>query len=84
MTRLVTVEVSEDAIRLLGGGERQFARKMFETAVVKWFDEGRISQGQAATMLGLKRGEFFDVLAEHKISPIQLTPQELDEEFKRR
>jgi len=56
---------------------------MYETAVVKWFDEGRISQGKAAELLGISRGELFDVLWRHKVSPIQITPEELAEEFKR-
>jgi predicted HTH domain antitoxin len=84
MTRQVTVKVPEDSVRLFGGDEQQFAREMFETAVVKWFDEGRLSQGQAAWMLGLSRGEFFDVLYRHKDSPIQISPDELEEEFGRR
>lgn len=81
--KTVTLEVSEDAVRKFGGNETLFGREMYETAVVKWFDEGLISQGKAAEMLGLSRGELFDVLWRHKVSPIQLTPEELEEEFKR-
>jgi predicted HTH domain antitoxin len=83
MTKQVTVEVAEDAVRLFGENERQFAREMYETAVVKWFDEGRISQGKAAELLGISRGEFFDVLWRHQVSPIQVTPEELAAELKR-
>ena len=83
MSKQVTVEVPDDAVRLFGKDEQQFGRKMYETAVVKWFDEGLISQGKAAELLGLSRGELFDVLWRHKVSPIQMTPEELEEEFKR-
>jgi predicted HTH domain antitoxin len=83
MTKQVTVEVAEDAVRLFGENERQFAREMYETAVVKWFDEGRISQGKAAELLSISRGEFFDVLWRHQVSPIQVTPEELAAELKR-
>jgi predicted HTH domain antitoxin len=84
MSKQVTVEVPEDAVRIFGGRDSdRFAREMYETAVVKWFDEGRISQGKAAELLGITRGELFDVLWRHKVSPIQMTPEELKEEFKR-
>jgi predicted HTH domain antitoxin len=52
-------------------------------AVLRWFEEGRLSQGQAALSLELSRGEFFDLLVKHRISPIQLTGEELEEEFRR-
>ena len=83
MSKTLTVEVSEDAVRMFGGNEKVFGREMYETAVVKWFDEGLVSQGKAAELLGLSRSEFFDVLSRHKVSPIQMTPEELVEECRR-
>ena len=83
MTKQVTVEVAEDAVQKFGGDEARFGRKMYETAVVKWFDEGLLSQGQASELLGITRGEFFELLYEHKVSPIQMTPEELAEECRR-
>ena len=83
MTKPITVEVPESAVNIFGGDEARFSRVMFETAVVKWFDEGLLSQGQASEILGLTRGEFFDLLNRHKVSPIQMTPEELEEECRR-
>ena len=83
MSTKVTVEVAEEAVRLFGADEQKFGREMYETAVVKCFDEGQISQGKAAELLGISRGELFDVLWRHKVSPIQMTPEELEAEFKR-
>ena len=82
MSKQVTVEVPENAMRLFGGDEMRFSHEMFEAAVVQWFDEGRISQGRAAELLGISRAELFDVLWRHKVSPIQVTPEELAEELK--
>lgn len=79
----VTLEVPDDALRCVGKEPAEFARHVFETAVVQWFDEGLISQGKAAELLSLSRGELFDVLWRHKVSPIQLTTEDLAEEFKR-
>ncbi len=83
MSETVSVQVPREALKLFGGDEASFGREMYETAVVKWFDEGLISQGKAAELLGLSRAELFDVLGRHKVSPIQMTVEELKEEFQR-
>ncbi len=81
MSKQVTVEVPDHAVKMFGGDEARFGREIYETAVAKWFDEGRISQGKAAELLGISRAELFDVLWRHKVSPIQVTPEELAEEL---
>ena len=83
MTKLITVEVPERALKLFGGDEARFGRQMFETAVVKWFDEGLLSQGRSSETLGITRGEFFNLLSLHNVSPIQITAEELSEELRR-
>lgn len=83
MTKPITIEVPEHALKMFGGDAATFSRNLYETAVVKWFDEGLLSQGQASELLGISRGEFFDLLYEHKVSPIQMTPEELEEECRR-
>lgn len=83
MTKQVTVEVPEETMRLLAEDAASFGREMFEAAAVRWFEEGRLSQGQAAEMLGLRRGEFFDVLYQHRVSPVQMSADELEEDFQR-
>jgi predicted HTH domain antitoxin len=83
MSKQVTVEVPEDAMQVLGEEAAQFGREMLVAAVLRWFEEGRLSQGQAAEMLGLKRGEFFDLLYQHKVSPVQMSLEELEQDFQR-
>ena len=83
MGKQVTVEVPEGSIRVLGEDATQFGREMLVAAVLRWFEEGRLSQGQAAEMLAMKRGEFFDLLYEHKVSPVQMSVEELEEDFRR-
>ena len=83
MTKQVTVEVAEDAVRKFGGDETRFGREMYETAVVKWYDEGRISSGKGAELLGISRAEFLELLFRHKVSPFQYTPEELAAEVSR-
>lgn len=83
MTRPITVEVPEESVNLLGKDAAQFGHEMLVAAVLRWFEEGRLSQGQAAEMLGLRRGQFFDLLYEHKISPVQMSKEDLEEDFRR-
>ena len=84
MTKPITLEVPEDAVRIFGDRDsNRFAREMYETAIVKWYDEGRISSGKGAELLGISRSEFLDLLFRHNVSPFQYTPEELAEELKR-
>jgi predicted HTH domain antitoxin len=83
MNRRVVVEVPEEAIALFGEGPERFGRQMYETAVVKWYDEGRITSGRGAELLGISRAAFLELLFHHKVSPFQYTPEELKEEFHR-
>ena len=80
MAQQVTVEVPEEFLRLLGPDP---GREMLQAAVLRWFEEGRLSQGQAATLLGMTRGCFFDLLHKHRISPIQMSVEELEQDFRR-
>ena len=82
MSLQVTVELPDDAVHLLGEQAEQLGREMLVAAVLRWFEEGRLSQGQAATMLGMERGEFFDLLYEHRVSPIQMSVQDLEKDFR--
>jgi predicted HTH domain antitoxin len=83
MSFQVTVEVPEDTVHLLGQQAEALGREMLVAAVLRWFEEGRLSQGQAAAMLGLRRGEFFELLYQHRVSPIQMSVEELEEDFRR-
>ena len=77
----VTVEVPDYAVEMFGGDEASFCREMYETSVVKWYDEGRLSSGKGAELLGLPRAAFLDLLLRHKVTPFQYTPEELAEEL---
>jgi len=83
MSMQIKVDVPEDAAGLLGEEPGQFGREMLVAAVLRWFEEGRLSQGQAAAMLGLKRGEFFNVLYHHRVSPVQMSVEDLEKDFRR-
>ena len=81
--KTVIVELPDDSLRILGEDPHQVGRNMLIAAVLQWFQEGRLSQGQAADMLGMKRGQFFDLLYEHHVSPVQMSVEDLEEDFRR-
>ena len=80
MTNRITLDLPEEFAKTLGA---DVARETLIAAVLRWFEEGKLSQGQAAEMLRLKRGEFFDLLQQHRVSPIQMTVEDLDADFAR-
>lgn len=81
--RTVTVELPDGSLRILGEDARRVGREVLIAAVLQWFQEGRLSQGQAAEMLGMRRGEFFDLLYEHRVSPVQMSVEDLEKDFAR-
>ncbi|HZF00894.1 MAG TPA: UPF0175 family protein [Methylomirabilota bacterium] len=83
MSKQVTVEVPDESLEVLGEDAAKFGREMLVAAVLRWFEEGRLSQGQASEMLGLTRGHFFDLLYEHRISPVQMSVEDLEKDFQR-
>jgi len=83
MNRQVIVELPEDATRAIDVRPEDLPQELRAAAVLHWFEQGRLSQGQAASALGLQRGAFFDLLAAHRVSPVQMTAEELDHEFRR-
>jgi predicted HTH domain antitoxin len=80
VNRQATVEVPDESLEVLGEDAAKFGREMLVVAVLRWFEEGRLSQGQSAEMLGLKRGAFLDLLYEHRISPVQISVEDLEKD----
>ena len=46
-------------------------------AAVKWYELEMISQSKAAELAGVSRQEFLEALNRFKVSPFQVTPEEL-------
>ena len=55
--------------------------KVKESLVMELLREHRISQGKAAEILGLHRGDLFQLMTKYQVSVVDLTPEELDEEL---
>ncbi len=79
----VVVELPEDVFSALRRTPEAFVSEMRLAAAVKWYEIGLLSQGKAAEVAGVSRQEFLDSLARFQVSPFQVTPDELVQEWNR-
>ncbi|MBL7213563.1 MAG: UPF0175 family protein [Desulfobacteraceae bacterium] len=80
MTTL-TMELPETVFSALHADPKEFTRQMRIAAAIKWYELGKLSQNKSAEIAGLSRAEFIDALSEAKVSPLQITPQQLRDEL---
>ena len=83
MTRQVTIDFPEEAMKAINVSPERFPKELREAAVIRWFEEGKLSQGQASSFLSITRGEFFDLLSEHGVSPVQMSAKDLSADLQR-
>lgn len=59
---------------------KAFKSEIKTSSLVKLYELGKVSSGTAASVLGISRIDFLDVLSEYKVS--MLDTEELDEDIK--
>ena len=82
MSLQVTIDLPEDLLPILRTTPEDFVRQLRLAAAVKWYEMGKVSQGKGAELAGMSRQEFIDTLASFGVSPIQMTPEQLEAEFR--
>jgi predicted HTH domain antitoxin len=80
MTIQLTIDLPEDVFSLLRKSPTEFVGELRLAAAVKWYELGMISQGKAAELAAVNRQEFLVALHRFKVSPFQVTPEELARE----
>ena len=78
MTIKLSIELPDDSIDSIDADGEAFVRELRIAAAVKWYEQGRVSQGKAAALAGLSRSDFLGALSKYKVSPFQITPEELE------
>jgi predicted HTH domain antitoxin len=76
MSRL-EIDVPEQTLISLKTDSESFAKELALLAAVKLFEMGRLSSGRAAELAGLSRAEFLMELRRYRVSPFQMTEEEL-------
>jgi predicted HTH domain antitoxin len=82
MSVMLKIEMPEGALSALRESPEGFSQEMRLAAAVKWYELGRISQGKAAEIAGLSRADFIEALGRYRVSPFQVTVEELREEMR--
>ncbi|MDQ3633219.1 MAG: UPF0175 family protein [Acidobacteriota bacterium] len=77
----ISLEIPTTTLAALGESPDEFVSEMRIAAAVKWYELGRLSQGKAAEVAGLSRSAFIEALSRFKVSPIQITEEELSKEL---
>ena len=83
MSVRVSVELPEEAFSVLRTTPEGFVKEMRLAAAVKWYEVGLLSQSKAAEVAGVTRHELFEALSRFKLSPFQISPEQLAQELGR-
>jgi predicted HTH domain antitoxin len=76
----IEIELPEEPLFSLKETPEHFAKEMKMLAAVKLYELGRLSSGRAAQLAGIPRVAFLMRLADYRVSPFGLTPEELAED----
>lgn len=77
MSQLIEIELPDELSAALQRDASDLGKELRLTAAVKWYEQGRLSQGQAAEVAGLTRSAFISELARFGVTPFQETSDEI-------
>jgi len=78
----ILLEIPTSTLAALGTSPSEFVNEFRVAAAVKWYELGKLSQGNAAAVAGLSRAAFIDAFSRLRVSLIQITEKELAKELK--
>lgn len=78
--RTIRMTLPADVFAITRTDEVNFVREFRLAAAVKWYEIGMVSQERAAALAGLSREGFLLGLTRFKVSPFQVSADEILEE----
>lgn len=78
----IQLEVPEETLISLKTDAESFARDLKVLGAVKLFELGKLSSGRAAQLADMTRVEFLLALQRYKVSPFQMTEEELQQDIR--
>ena len=78
----VTIEIPDELAEQFNSVD-EIRRTVYEDFIIEQRQQGNLSLGQAAELLGITYTEFFDLLGTKGVSFINATPDELNESYRR-
>lgn len=81
MEERFVVSLPEDLLVGFGLGESEVSERVREALVMDLLRLDRLSEGQAADILGLSRWELLDLMGRYRVSAIRIGPEELQREL---
>ena len=79
----LTLELPDSACRTLRLSPAGLSRELRIAAALKWYEAGMVSQSKAAELAGLPRAQFLMEAGRFRVSAVQSTEAELEEELNR-
>lgn len=76
----IEIDLPRDLLAALNIPESDLRRRAKEWVVLELFQEGEISAGKAAEILGISKARFIDLLDQRKLPYLDATSQELERE----
>ena len=83
MMARTTFDVPDGALSALRLSPNEFAREMRVAAALLWYSQGEISQSLGAQIANVSRSEFINEFSRRRISVVQTTAEELQDEIHR-
>ena len=77
----VQVDVPEDAIKLAHLDQQKLGAELAKLLMLDLVRCGKVSCGKAAELLAISQSEFLTYMAQHQVSPFQLTDDEIRQEL---
>jgi len=77
----VRLEIPEETLISLKTDAESFGHDLKVLGAVKLFELGKLSSGRAAQLAGMTRVEFLLALRNFKVSPFQMTEEELRQDI---